>query len=51
MVFRRNLIRSLGAIFLGINAYNIFKPALAAKQYKVEEEDICTSEELVIKEV
>ena len=48
MVFRRNLIRSLGAIFLGINTYNIFKPALAAKQYKVEEEDICVSEDLVI---
>ena len=48
MVFRRNLIRSLGAIFLGVNAYNIFKPALAAKQYKIEEDTICKSEDLVI---
>jgi len=48
MVFRRNLIRSLGATFLGVNTYNIIKPAIAAKSYKIEEDNICNSEDLVI---
>ena len=48
MVFRRNLIRSMGATFLGVNTYNIIKPAIAAKSYKIEEDNICNSEDLVI---
>jgi len=48
MIFRRNLIRGLGATFIGINAYNIIKPAIAAKSYKIKEENICNSEDFVI---
>ena len=48
MVFRRNLIRSMGATFLGVNTYNIIKPAIAAKSYKIEEDNICNSKDLVI---
>ena len=48
MIFRRNLICSLGATFLGVNAYNIIKPAIAARPYKIEEENICNSEDFII---
>jgi pseudoazurin len=48
MIFRRNLICSLGATFLGVNAYNIIKPAIAARPYKIEEDNICNSEGFVI---
>ena len=47
MIFRRNLIRGLGATFIGINAYNIIKPAIAAKSYKIKEENICNSEDFL----
>ncbi|MDG2267759.1 MAG: plastocyanin/azurin family copper-binding protein [Alphaproteobacteria bacterium] len=48
MIFRRNLMRGLGASLLGINAYNIIKPATAAKSYIIKEEDICDTDSLVI---
>tara|TARA_B100000809_G_scaffold245119_1_gene271751 strand:+ start:259 stop:825 length:567 start_codon:yes stop_codon:yes gene_type:complete len=48
MIYRRKLIYGLGATFLGVNAYNIIKPAIAARPYKIEEENICNSEDFVI---
>ena len=48
MINRRNLIRGIGASLIGLSAYNILKPALAAKSFKIEEENICNNEDLVI---
>jgi len=48
MVFRRNFISILGSTFLGINAYRFIKPVLAEKSYKIEEENICNSDDFVI---
>ena len=48
MINRRNLIRGIGASLIGLSAHNILKPALAAKSFKIEEENICNSEDFVI---
>ena len=48
MIIRRNLIRGIGASLIGLSAYNILKPALAAKSFKIEEENICNNEDFVI---
>ena len=48
MIIRRNLIRGIGASLIGLSTYNILKPALAAKSFKIEEENICNNEDFVI---
>ena len=48
MIIRRNLIRGIGASLIGLSAHNILKPALAAKSFKIEEENICNNEDFVI---
>ena len=47
MIIRRNLIRGIGASLIGLSAHNILKPALAAKSYIIEEENICDSDDFV----
>jgi pseudoazurin len=41
-------MHGLGASLLGISAYNIIKPATAAKSYIIKEEDICDTDGFVI---
>ena len=48
MIIRRNLIRGIGASLIGLSTHNILKPALAAKSFKIEEENICNNEDFVI---
>ena len=48
MIIRRNLIRGIGASLIGLSAHNILKPAIAAKSYIIEEENICDSDDFVI---
>ena len=48
MIIRRNLIRGIGASLIGLSTYNILKPASAAKSYKIEEENICNSDDFVV---
>ena len=48
MIIRRNLIRGIGVSLIGLSAHNILKPALAAKSFKIEEENICNNEDFVI---
>ena len=48
MIIRRNLIRGIGASLIGLSTYNILKPASAAKSYKIEEDNICNSDDFVI---
>ena len=48
MIIRRNLIRGIGASLIGLSAHNILKPAIAAKSYRIEEENICDSDDFVI---
>ena len=48
MIIRRNLIRGIGASLIGLSANNILKPAIAAKSYRIEEENICDSDDFVI---
>lgn len=48
MIIRRNLIRGIGASLIGLSAHNILKPALAAKSFKIEEENICDNDDFVI---
>ena len=49
MIIRRNLIRGIGASLIGLSAHNILKPAIAAKSYRIEEENICDSEDFADK--
>ena len=40
MIFRRNLIRGLGISLFCISTQKIFKSAIAANSYNIEEENI-----------
>jgi len=48
MIFRRNLVRGLGISLFCISTQKLFKSAIAANSYNIEEENICNSDDLVI---